>query len=48
MANQPKTPTRSKFVRCFNCDGYIEPKLLDEEHYNNVCPLCQATGVLDG
>ena len=39
---------RSKgYVKCWNCDGYIGTELLDEDHYDNQCPLCDATGLID-
>ena len=30
------------YVKCWNCSGYVGKKLLDEEHYNDSCPLCNA------
>ena len=34
------------FVTCWNCSAIIGKQLLDEEHYMNTCPLCDATDVL--
>jgi Zn finger protein HypA/HybF involved in hydrogenase expression len=39
---------RSKgYVQCWNCNGYIGTDLLDKDEYDNVCPLCEATGLID-
>ncbi len=46
MTEAPKK--NSKYVQCWNCDGYIGRKLLTREEYNNTCPLCEATEVIDG
>jgi Zn finger protein HypA/HybF involved in hydrogenase expression len=35
------------YVKCWNCNGFIGKQLLDEDSYNNTCPLCEATGLLD-
>lgn len=40
------TGRAKNFVKCWSCDGYVAKKLLDEEHYDNTCPLCEATGLI--
>ena len=48
MTEASKKPKKnSKYVQCWNCDGYIGRKLLVREDINNTCPLCEATEVLD-
>jgi len=44
--NEP-TGRGKNFIQCWNCNGYIAKKLLDAEHYDNICPLCEATTILD-
>lgn len=34
------------FATCWNCGAIIGKQLLDEEHYKNTCPLCDATDIL--
>jgi len=36
------------FTTCWNCGAIIGNGLLDEDHYKNTCPLCDATGMKDG
>ena len=39
---------RSKsYVQCWNCGGWVGEGLLDEDHYDNECPLCHATGLIE-
>jgi len=44
--NEPHGRTKG-YTKCWNCNGYIGNGLLDEDHYDNECPLCHATGLLD-
>ena len=34
------------YVKCWNCSGYIGRKLLDEDHYDDECPLCGASDLV--
>ena len=36
-----------QYVKCWNCEGYVQKKLLDGDHYDGACPLCEATGLAD-
>ena len=36
-----------EFIKCWNCNGYVHKKLLDENHYDGFCPLCEASGLLE-
>ena len=41
-----RTGRAKNYTQCYACDGYIGNGLLDEDHYNNECPLCGATGLI--
>ena len=44
--NEPHGRTKV-YTKFCNCNGYVGNGLLDEDHYNNECPLCHATGLVD-
>jgi uncharacterized paraquat-inducible protein A len=31
---------KRQYDKCPECDWYISKTLLDEEHYDGVCPIC--------
>ena len=36
---------RRQYVKCWNCNAYVDTKLLHPDKYDGECPMCKAEGL---